>query len=115
MNFGKYVRKYSLIPNDSYKSFYGKAVVREFEHGSVLMSYGTPVVAVDEFGKIHRLWNGYSATTMRHVNAFMADMKILQGGKSWWDQLPVEKDHVYIEHSWRVNDEERVLKARFFA
>ena len=115
MNFGKYIRKYDLLPNDNHKSFYSKAVVREFEHGSVLMSYGTPVVAVDEFGKIHRLWDGYSATTMRHVNAFMADMKILQGGKSWWDQLQVEKDHVYIEHSWRVNDKEMVMKARFAA
>ena len=90
MNFGKYIRKYSLIPNDNHKSFYGKAVVREFEHGSVLMSYGTPVVAVDKSGKIHRLWDGYSATTMRHVNAFMADMKILQGGKTWWTALPCE-------------------------
>lgn len=115
MNFGKYIRKYDLLPNDNHKSFYSKAVVREFEHGSVLMSYGTPVVAVDESGKIHRLWSGYSATTMRHVNAFMANMNIPQGGKTWWDQLQVEKDHVYIEHSWRVNDKEMVMKARFSA
>lgn len=90
MNFGKYIRKYDLNPNDSHKSFYGKAVVREFEHAFVLISYKTPVVAVDKSGKIHRLWNGYSATTMRHVNAFMADMKILQGGKTWWTALPCE-------------------------
>ena len=90
MNFGKYIRKYELLPNDNHKSFYGKAVVREFEHGSVLMSYGTPVVAVDKSGKIHRLWSGYSATTMRHVNAFMANMNIPQGGKSWWTALPCE-------------------------
>lgn len=115
MNFGKHIRKHSLIPNDNHKSFYGKAVVREFEHGSVLESYGTPVVAVDKSGKVHRLWDGYSATTMRHVNAFMADMKILQGGKTWWDQLQVENDHVYVESSWCVNDKEMVMKARFSA
>lgn len=99
MNFGKYIRKYDLLPNDNHKSFYGKAIVQEYVNGSVLFSYGTPVIAVDQAGKIHRLWSGYSATTMRHVNAFMADMKILQGGKSWWDQLQVENDHVYVEHS----------------
>ena len=44
-----------------------------------VMSYETPVVAADESGKVHRLC-GYSATAMWHVNAFIADLKIPQGG-----------------------------------
>lgn len=41
----------SLVPNDSHKSFYGKA-------------------KIDADGNIIRLWNGWSATTGRHISAF---------------------------------------------
>ena len=68
---------YDLSPvHTGQKSFYGKARVYAYEHGSdtyyTLNSYGTPVVSVyvgpDNIPHIKRIWCGYSATTMRHVN-----------------------------------------------
>lgn len=55
---------YDLPTMDNRKSFYGKAKVIEKE-------------------------NGYSATTMRHVNSFLQFFGVAGGGKSWWDSLEV--------------------------
>lgn len=58
---------YELKPvRDNRKSFYGKAMV-SVDTGAdthyILRSYGTPFVK--------KLWNGYSATTLRHVNELL--------------------------------------------
>ena len=61
------------------KSFYGKAKVTVSYNGDgmglVLESYDTQVVIIKiEKGgmpSIMRLWGGYSATTMRHVNELL--------------------------------------------
>lgn len=73
------------------KSFYGKAVIlrRTATNDYILVSYGTRVAAFSG-GKFIKLWNGYSATTMRHVNSFCKFLQIHDGGKSWWDSLSVE-------------------------
>lgn len=65
------MRKYELIPNDGRKSFYGKAVVVVADDRSeTLYSYGTPIVKKTANGELVKLWNGWSATTGRHINAF---------------------------------------------
>ena len=65
------MRKYELIPKDGRKSFYGKAVVEMADDGSeTLYSYGTPIVKKTADGDLVKLWNGWSATTGRHINAF---------------------------------------------
>lgn len=79
-----------LAPVDSHKSFYGKARVELFDNGAmILWSYSTPVAAFYN-GTFTRLWSGWSATTQRHVNAFIcytgADV---QQGKAAWLNLPV--------------------------
>ena len=76
---------------DGHKSFYGKAQVK-FSSGNekVLLSYGTPVCGISHDGSFHRYWPGYSATTMRHVNSFLALFGLAGGGKPWWDALPIE-------------------------
>jgi hypothetical protein len=80
---------FDLRPVDGRKSFYGKAqIIRE--NGCVyLRSYQTIVCKIDESDRFVRLWWGYSATTMRHVNAFLACYALPGGGKAWWDNLPV--------------------------
>lgn len=75
-----------LTPNDSHKSFYGKAKVEHHNfHGmgaDVLISYTTPVlVRMDD--KLYRTWDGWSATTGRHIRAF-ADIN----KKQYWN-LPL--------------------------
>lgn len=72
---------YELKPmHTNQKSFYGKArVTVSYYNGAVtrfvLESYGTEVamVRIDKCGMayVRRLWSGYSATTMRHVNEFI--------------------------------------------
>ena len=83
---------YELPCMDSRKSFYGKAHVATTAAGDrVLISYDTPVARVDASGVFHRLWGGYSATTMRHVNSFARLLGVPGSGKSWWDSLKIEE------------------------
>lgn len=74
---------------DSRKSFYGKAIVVEDANGTTLLSYCTPVCRLNNDGSFARLWDGYSATTMRHVDSFVKFFNLSGGGRSWWDALPV--------------------------
>ena len=82
---------FELIPTNSQKSFYGKAQVRITDDGVFLYSYGTLVCSIDSLGVTHRHWSGYSATTMKHVNSFIAAYSVDRvGGEKWWESLPVE-------------------------
>ena len=79
--------------SDRAKSFYGKAKIIEMENGEkVLQSYNTFVCRITAAGRFVRMWGGYSATTMRHVNSFLSFYDMNGGGKSWWDTQPVETE-----------------------
>lgn len=57
---------------DGRKSFYGKAKVIECENGSkILQSYDTYVLKITSDRDVVKLWDGESATTMRHINSFL--------------------------------------------
>ena len=85
------MKRYYLSPVDSRKSFYNKCYVcDEGDNGLVCYSYNTPVARF-KMGKFSRLWYGYSATTMRHVNAFAAFCGLRESGKKWWNSLPIER------------------------
>ena len=74
---------------DGRNSFYGKAKVIEEDDGSLaLKSYDTIVMRIVN-GTPIRLWDGYSSTTMRHVNEFMRQNGFPSGGKKAWDEMPV--------------------------
>ena len=63
--------KFELMPNDGRKSFYGKAVVEIDNEGSeTLYSYGTPILTKRTNGEMVKHWDGWSATTGRHIKAF---------------------------------------------
>lgn len=63
----------------------------------VIFSYGTPVLAVDCSGvenRLVRLWDGWSATTQRHINKAL---EMMPGGnrygkmsKAIWENMTVE-------------------------
>lgn len=73
------------------KSFYHKCRILYTSEGQrYLQSYNTIVCYVDENRKFHRVYPGYSATTMRHINAFLKATGIPGGGKAWWDKQEVE-------------------------
>ncbi len=65
------MRMYELCPIGNKKSFYGKAkVVIDDDNTETLLSYDTPIIKRDEDGNLTRLYNGWSATTGRHIKAF---------------------------------------------
>ena len=64
-------KMYELMPDGSQKSFYGKALVEiDGEGNEILYSYGTPIIRRGTSGSLTRLWDGWSATTGRHIRAF---------------------------------------------
>lgn len=80
---------FELKPINGRKSFYGKATAIEHDNGIIeLKSYDT-IVARIRNGIFERLWSGYSATTMNHINAFIDAYGIDGGGKAWWVSLEV--------------------------
>lgn len=83
------MRIYELTPGgyDRAKSFYGKAKVIEKDGETLLQSYDTTVCKIDKSGEFVRMWEGYSATTMRHINAFRAVVKS-GGTRSRWRKSP---------------------------
>lgn len=79
-------RTYELMPRveQSQKSFYGKAIVKELASGSkVLMSYDTAIMMQMQDGTFLKLWDDWSATTGKHIYAF-SGMR-----KKEWDQLEI--------------------------
>lgn len=65
------MKKYELVPTDSRKSFYGKAVVMVEDNGTeTLYSYNTPIIKRLVSGELVKMWDGWTATTGRHIKAF---------------------------------------------
>lgn len=64
-------KSYELMPTTCRKSFYGKAIVKQFADGSeVLQSYTTDVLKKTAEGVFIRLWGGWSATTGTHIKSY---------------------------------------------
>lgn len=93
------MKTYDLIPlspvNIRQKSFYGKAHLRKYSDGKVeLVSYNTVVCAVKDNAFFVKYWGGYSATSLRHINSFLAlfdgDIKL---SKSQWLRLDIDEDY----------------------
>lgn len=83
------MKEFELRPLNGRKSFYGKAKVIEHDNGNIeLKSYDTIVARISN-GRFERLWDGYSATTMNHINSFIDTFGIDGGGKAWWTSLEV--------------------------
>lgn len=74
---------YELTPTDGRASFYGKAkVMIEPDGTDTLFSYDTPIIERRPGGELIRLWDGWSATTGRHIYAFCGLRK------AEYDKLP---------------------------
>lgn len=62
---------YELRPTDGRKSFYGKALVEIMQDGTqVLYSYGTKILTKTPAGDLIKHFEGWTATTGRHIKAF---------------------------------------------
>ena len=78
------------------KRFYGKARIVHIESKTgrvyeILISYNTAVAMIDAAGRFIRLWNGYSSTTAKHIDAFRRRCGLHGVNKANWLALPIGK------------------------
>ena len=72
------------------KSYYRKAFVLQDEKGNVfLQSYDTVVCGIVD-GSFIRYWDGYSVTTMNHINDFCKLYNIPKMNKKAWTDTPIK-------------------------
>lgn len=65
------MKMYELTPTNGRKSFYGKAKVLLADDGTeTLFSYDTPIIKRTPAGELIKLWDGWTATTGTHIQAF---------------------------------------------
>lgn len=84
--------EFDLIPVYDRKSFYGKAKVAVIGNRAILKSYNTVVCEINtKSGKFTRYWNGWSATTARHINSFCRTFGNSGFNKAEWLALPVKQ------------------------
>ena len=88
------------------KVFYRKAALIKNEGKVFLQSYNTIVACIDK-GKLLKLWDGYSATTARHIDAFCYSFDVKSVSKKEWENMPLSK----IKKPYR---EELNYKANYF-
>lgn len=86
------------------KSYYGKAKVIYNDNGSVsLKSYDTIVCTIKD-GNFVKLWDGYSATTMKHINDFRMMFNLPTLNKKEWDKLSEENGNVVERYKIEVSN-----------
>lgn len=91
------MRMYELKPTDGRKSFYGKAVVILEDDGTeTLQSYNTPIIKRTPGGDLVKLWDGWTATTGRHIKAFCGM------NKAQFTALPFEDQDTPTDTGGRV-------------
>lgn len=73
------------------KSYYKKAYVLKDGNNLFLRSYNTIVCGIVN-GKFIRYWDGYSSTTMKHVNDFRVQHELNRLSKKDWDKISVSKE-----------------------
>ena len=66
-----------------------RATIRKEPYGIVLRSYQTDVALIGLDGKFRKTWNGYSATTLKHVNLFREKSGLGKLNKREWVELPL--------------------------
>lgn len=81
-NAEKQAEGYTFLSGCNYK-----AMVKRERYGTVLTSYKTEVCMIDNSGKFVKLWDGYSATTMKHINRFREIHGLAGINKRKWVEL----------------------------
>ena len=74
---------------DSAKSFYSKAKVFEVDNDVFLVSYDTVVAFFNRKENIPRVYDTYSATTLRHIKEFLR-----QSGFKAETKKQIENDYI---------------------
>ena len=70
----------SILPNTN-----NRALVIDTENIIYLQSYDTIVLTYDwKNHKIKKIWDGYSKTTLKHINIFLSNIGISSFNKKSW-------------------------------
>lgn len=81
----------TILKATTQKSYYRKAHILTDDNGNkFLQSYDT-IVCGFVSGNFERYWNGYSVTTMNHINDFLKLLKLSIMNKKTWTSLTVKK------------------------
>lgn len=83
-------RNYFYKKSKRAKSVRANAFWTEVNGVKYLVSYETIVASITD-NRLHRHWNGYSATTMNHVNSFARLFNVENAGKKTWETMDVEQ------------------------
>lgn len=76
-----------ILPNSN-----NRAVTIDDGTTLFLQSYDTLILSIDTFtGKVTKLWDGYSVTTLKHINEFLQGFGLSFNKKSW-----LEFDGTYL-------------------
>lgn len=71
------------------EGFNNRASIKPVKGGYVLVSYYTEVCSCID-GVFHRLWDGYSVTTLKHVNLFCDFVGVSGFSKRAWIETKTE-------------------------
>ena len=94
--------KHEELKATTQKSYYKKAYVLKDGNNLYLQSYNTIVCGLIE-GKFVRYWDGYSLTTMNHVNDFRMQHGLGSLRKRDWDKISVIADPIYYRDHVKEN------------
>ena len=85
---GEKVTEIFDLPAIGQKSYYGKAKIITTEKARYLLSYDTIICRLSFGGEFRKLWDGWSATTAKHINDFMRFTRFGNGfNKKEWENL----------------------------
>ena len=82
------INTFELPGMEGQKRFYGKAIVSTIGNDKYLTSYKTVVCGIVN-GEFVKYWNGYSNTTMKHINSFRLMNGMDKISKSEWDNMTI--------------------------
>lgn len=97
------LQEWEITPNGcgrNQKSFYGKARCLMTEKGWYLLSYDTIVCGLTcnnqtgEINVLRRYWMKYSATTAKHINAFLYNFNLRGLNKKEWESLKYNTPYI---------------------
>lgn len=78
--------EYKSIDGFKLEGCNNRAIVIPVEDGYILQSYYTKVAAIRN-GEFVKFWNGYSNTTLKHINAFRHYFGMVALSKREWIEL----------------------------
>lgn len=62
-------------------------IMYDYWKGAVLKSYNTEVCAISRDGRFYKIWDDYSATTLRHINMFREKYNLGKLSKREWVEM----------------------------